>query len=54
MKKAFTGEPDIYLGDKVRKVGLDTGKVCWAFSSSQYVQEAYKNVRNHLKLRKEK
>ena len=30
---------------------MDIGEVCWAFSSSQYVQEACKNVRNHLKLR---
>ena len=51
MKEASIGEPDVYLGGKVRKVELDTGEVCWAFSSSQYVQEAYKNVRNHLKLR---
>ena len=51
MKEASIGEPDVYLGGKVRKVELDTGEVCWAFSSSQYVQEACKNVRNHLKLR---
>ena len=51
MKGASIGEPDIYLGGKVRKVELDTGEVCWVFSSSQYVQEACKNVRNHLKLR---
>ena len=30
---------------------MDTWEICWAFSSSQYVQEACKNVRNHLKLR---
>ena len=51
MKEASIGEPDVYLGGKVRKVELDTGEVCWAFSSSQYVQEACKNIRNHLKLR---
>ena len=50
MKKASIGEPDVYLGGKVRKVELDIGEVCWAFSSSQYVQEACKNVHNHLKL----
>ena len=50
-KEASIREPDVYLGGKVRKVELDTGEVCWAFSSSQYVQEACKNVRNHLKLR---
>ena len=40
MKEASIEEPDVYLGGKVRKVELDTGEVCWAFSSSQYVQEA--------------
>ena len=44
MKKASIGEPDVCLGGKVRDI-------CWAFSSSQYVQEACKNVCNHLKLR---
>ena len=51
MKEAYIGEPDVYLGGKVRKVELDTGEVCLTFSSSQYEQEACKNVRNHLKLR---
>ena len=51
MKEASIEEPNVYLGGKVRKVKLDTGEICWAFSSSQYVQEACKNIRNHLKLR---
>ena len=51
IKEASIEEPDVYLGGKVRKVKLDIGEVCLAFSSSQYVQEACKNVRNHLKLR---
>ena len=51
MEKVSIGEPDVYLGGKVRKVELDTGEVFWAFSSSQYVQEAYKNVCNHFVLR---
>jgi len=49
MKEASIGEPDIYLGGKVRKVQLDTGVMCWSFSSSQYVQEACRNVRKYLK-----
>ena len=48
MKEALIGEPDVYLGGKVRKVELDTGEVYWAFSSLQYVQKACKNVQNHL------
>ena len=51
MKEASIGEPDVYLGGKVRKVELDTGEVYWALSPSQYIQEACKNVCNHLKLR---
>ena len=51
MMEASIREPDGYLGGKVRKVELDTGEVYWAFSSSQYVQEACKNIRNHLQLR---
>ena len=32
----------------MRKVQLDNGVDCWAFSSSQYVQAAVKNVEEHL------
>ena len=41
----------MYLGGKVRKTEMETGEICWAFKSSQYVQEACKNVCNHLKER---
>ena len=44
MKEVSIEEPNIHLGDKVRKVELDIGEVCWAFSLSQYVQEACKNA----------
>ena len=50
MKEASIGPPDIYLGGKVSKVELETGEICWSFSSSQYVQEeACRNVRKYLK-----
>ena len=49
MKEVSIGEPNVYLGGKVRKVELDTGEIYWAFSSSQYVKEACRNVRNYLK-----
>ena len=48
VKEPSIGPPDIYLGGKVWKVELDTGVECWAFSSSQYVQEAVRNVRKCL------
>jgi hypothetical protein len=35
----------------VRKVQLDNGVKCWAFSSSQYVQTAVKNVEEYLSKR---
>jgi hypothetical protein len=43
-KEESIGPPKIYLGGHVRKVQLDNGVECWAFSSSQYVQSAIKNV----------
>ena len=35
----------------MRKVQLDNGVKCWAFSSSQYVQAAVKNVEDYLSKR---
>ena len=51
MKEASIGVPDIYLGGKCQKVELVTGELCWAFSSSEYVQEACRNVQVYLKQR---
>ena len=34
MKEASIGEPDVYLGGKVRKVELETRELCWAFNLS--------------------
>ena len=48
VKEPSIGPPDIYLGGKVQKVELETGVECWAFSSSQYVQAAVRNVRKCL------
>ena len=42
------GPTDLYLGGKVRKVKLENGVNAWAFSSSQYVQTAVKNVGAYL------
>ena len=51
MKEASIREPDVYLGGKCRQVELVSGESCWAFSLSQYVQEACRNVRVYLKQR---
>ena len=48
MKKGSIGDPDIYLGAKLRTVRLDNGVTAWAMSSSKYVQEAIRNVELYL------
>ena len=48
LKEESMGPPDHYLGGKVRKVQLENGVYAWAFSSSQYVQTAVKNVEAYL------
>ena len=48
MKKGYIGDPDIYLGAKLRKVQLDNGVFTWGMSPAKYVQEAVINVEEHL------
>ena len=48
MKKNSFGPPDIYLGNKISKVTLESGVTAWAFSSSHYVQSTVKNVEAYL------
>ena len=48
LKEESIGPQDHYLGGKVRKVQLENGVYAWAFSSSQYVQTAVKNVEVYL------
>ena len=47
LKGKSIGPPTQYLGNKVSKVTLDNGKECWSFSSSQYIQNAIKNVEDY-------
>ena len=42
------GDPDIYLGAKLRKVTLENGVEAWPMSPSKYVQEEVKNAKNYL------
>lgn len=49
LKEESIGPPDIYLGGKLRRVVLENGSKAWAFGSSQYVQNAVKNVEEYLK-----
>ena len=48
LKEESIGPPDIYLGGKVTKVMLKNGAMSWAFSASQYVKSAVKNVEDYL------
>jgi hypothetical protein len=48
LKEESIGPPTIYLGGHLRKVELENGVKAWAFSSSQYVTEAVKNIERYL------
>jgi len=48
LKEESIGPPKLYLGGHMRKVELENGAKAWAFSSSQYVQAAVRNVESHL------
>ena len=48
LKEESIGPPKIYLGGNVRKVVLEYGAEAWAFGSSQYVQQAVRNVEKFL------
>ena len=49
MKEGSIGDPDIYLGAKLRPVKLSNGVTAWGFSPSKYVQEAVHNVEEYIK-----
>jgi hypothetical protein len=48
MKEGSIAAPTLYLGAKVSKVQLPNGVEAWAQSTSQYIQEAVRNVENYL------
>ena len=48
MKPGSIGDPDIYLGAKLRQVRLNNGITCWSMSSAKYVQEAVRNVEDYI------
>ena len=48
VKENSIGPPTQYLGNKVSQVTMENGVKCWSFSSSQYVQNAIKNVEDYL------
>ena len=54
IKQKSIGPPTQYLGNKVSKVDLANGSTAWSFSSSQYIQNAVKNVEEYLDKKGEK
>ena len=48
MKKDSIGDPDVYLGAKLRKTQLDNGVYAWGLSPSKYVQESVRNAELYL------
>ena len=49
LKSESVGDPDIYLGAKLRQTQLPNGVWAWALSPSIYVNQAVKNCETHLK-----
>ena len=48
-KPTSIGDPDIYLGAKLKKATCSNGVECWTLSPSKYVWEAVKNCEEFLK-----
>ena len=48
LKEKSIGPPTEYLGRKVSKVTLGNGTKCWAFISSQYIQNKVNNIEDYL------
>ena len=48
MRKGSIGDPDIYLGAKLRAVELNNGVKAWSMSPAKYVKEAVENVKEYL------
>jgi len=49
LKPGSVGDPDIYLGAKLRRTRLENNVFAWSLSPSKYVEQAVKNCRQHLK-----
>ncbi len=48
LKPSSVGDPDIYLGAKLKMTQLDNGIWAWGLSPSKYVTQAVKNCAKHL------
>ena len=50
LKSGSMGDPDIYLGSKLKRMRLENGVWAWSFSSAKYVLQSIENVTNYLKV----
>ena len=48
MKPGSIGDPDFYLGAKLRPLQLSDGVMAWAMSSSKYIQAVIDNIKDYL------
>ncbi len=48
LKPSSVGDPDIYLGTKLKETRLPNGAMAWGLSPSQYIVQAVKNCQLHL------
>ena len=48
LKPTSVGDPDIYLGAKLRETQLPNGVWAWGLSPSKYVNQAVQNCQTHL------
>ena len=49
LKPSSIGDPDIYLGAKLKYTRAENGVWCWTLSPSKYVEEACNNCETFLK-----
>ncbi len=48
LKPSSVGDPDIYLGAKLKQTRLPNGVMVWGLSPSKYVVQAVENCQIHL------
>ena len=48
MKPGLIGDPNVYLGTKLRKYTLPNGVIVWAISPSKYIHESIRSVEEYL------
>ena len=49
MEEGSIGDPDFYLGTRLKLAEMENGVKAWGMSPSKYVQEAVRNIEDHLK-----